>query len=185
MRTLWGNHARSKARRRRHILDLRKEKNQGKDACLSQNVLFEDVLKPVMSELIEKILIKETLDRQIAAVAKENSFFLSEQQNTCKQLQQAQSRARRQIKILVDAVEESGGSSEVHNRLKKRESELEHLEAERKELEEIMGDHLMFLNDPDLIVRNALDLRTYLESDDQHTVGLFLKSFIEKVVVHS
>ena len=48
-----------------------------------------------------------------------------------------------------------------------------------------MGDHLMFLNDPDLIVKNALDLRTYLESDDQRTVGLFLQSFIEKVVVHS
>lgn len=177
-------HAQMRHDRVRYVI-CAKKKRQGKKACPSENVRFEDTLKTVISEVIEKILTKETLDRQIAAVAKENSLFLSEQQNTCKQLQQAQSRARGQIKILADAVEDSGGSSELYKRLNKRESELEHLKAEIKELEEIMGDHLIFLNDPDLIVRNALDLRTYLESDDQHTVGLFLKSFIEKVVVHS
>ena len=164
------------------------KKNRGAKACASPNVPFENVLRTVMSELIGKVITRETLDQQIAAVAKENSSFLSEQQNNCEQLQRAQSRTRRQIKNLVKAIEDPEQeviSPTLYRQLNQREAELEQLEAQSKELEEIMGDHLLFLNDPDRIVKNALDLRTYLESDDPHTVGLLLKSFIEKVVIHS
>ena len=53
---------------------------------------------------------------------------------------------------------------ELYTRLNKRRSDLQNLESRIEELDAIMGDHLMFLNNPDLIVRNALDIRTYLES---------------------
>ena len=171
----------------RYLICSRK-KNRGVKTCASENVPFEDVLRAVMSELLEKVLTRETLDRQIAVVAEENASFLSEQQNKSEQLQQAQSRTRRQIKNLVKAIEdpeEDVVSPTLYRQLNQREAELEQLEAQSKELEAIMGDHLLFLNDPDRIVKNALDLRTYLESEDPRMVGLLLECFIEKVVVHN
>ena len=55
----------------------------------------------------------------------------------------------------MNALEGIGGNSELYRRLSQWQSELERLEVQNKELKEILDDHLMFLNDPDLIVRNA------------------------------
>ena len=116
-------------------------------------------------------------------MALENESFLSEQQTNREQIQKAQSIARRQINNLVTAIENTDTDTdtdtdknkntdgcpdpELYTRLSKRRSELQSLESQIEELDAIMGDHLMFLNNPDLIVRNALDFRTYLESDDE------------------
>lgn len=176
-------HSQRRAKGVRYLICSTK-KNKGTKMCDAENALTEPVVSIVISELLGHILTEETIERQIKAVAKENSAFLSEQQANCKQLQEAQSRVRGQIKNLVDAIEANGGDPELYDRLDQRRTELNNLEAQSKELEEIAGDHLMFLNDPERIIKNALDLRTYLHSDDQHTVGLLLESFIEKVVLN-
>ena len=59
------------------------------------------------------------------------------------------------------------------------------MNAELQEIDTIMGDHLDFLNRPELIISNALDVRTYLESDDPQTVRNFLRSFIKKVTINN
>jgi hypothetical protein len=157
-------------------------------------VPFEAVLSEVVNALLERILTKDTLDQQVAAVALENESFLSEQQTNREQIQKAQSIARRQINNLVTAIENTDTDTnkntdgcpdpELYTRLSKRRSELQSLESQIEELDAIMGDHLMFLNNPDLIVRNALDFRTYLESDDEQTARVFVQSFVKKVVIH-
>ena len=94
-------------------------------------------------------------------------------------------------KNLVTAVEDMdihpdrNPDPELYTRLNQRRSELQSLESKIEELDAITGDHLMFLNDPDLIVRNALYLRTYLESGDEQTARVFVQSFVNKVVIHN
>ena len=163
-----------------------KKKHQGKAACPeAENVRLKDVLSEVVTALLERILTKESLDQQVVAVAQENESFLLEQQTNGEHIQKAQSRARRQIKNLVTAIEDMdihtdrnpdpepyihtdrNPDPELYTRLNQRRSELQSLESKIEELDAITGDHLMFPNDPDLIVRNALDLRTYLESGDE------------------
>ena len=169
-----------------------KKKHQGKAACPeAENVRLKDVLSEVVTALLERILTKESLDQQVVAVAQENESFLLEQQTNREHIQKAQSRARRQIKNLVTAIEDMdihtdrNPDPELYTRLNQRRSELQSLESKIEELDAITGDHLMFLNDPDLIVRNALDLRTYLESGDEQTAGVFVQSFVNNVVIHN
>ena len=173
---------------------------EGKAACPeAENVRLKDVLSEVVTALLERILTKESLDQQVAAVAQENESFLLEQQTNREHIQKAQSRARRQIKNLVTAIEDMDihtdtdtdknrkqtPDPELYTRLNKRRSDLQNLESRIEELDAIMGDHLMFLNNPDLIVRNALDLRTYLESGDEQTARVLVQSFVNKVVIHN
>ncbi len=179
-----------------------KKKHEGKAACPeSENPQLKDVLSEAVTALLERILTKESLDQQVAAVAQENESFLSEQQNDREQLQKAQLRARQQVKNLVTAIEDMdtyhnpdpelythtdrNPDPELYTRLNQRRSELQSLESQIEEIDAIMGDHLMFLNDPDLIVRNALDLRTYLESGDEQTARVLVQSFVNKVVIHN
>ena len=181
-----------------------KKKRRSKAACPeAENVQLKDVLSEVVTALLERILTKESLDQQVVAVAQENESFLLEQQTNREHIQKAQSRARRQVKNLVTAIEDMdihtdrnpdpepythtdrNPDPELYTRLNQRRSELQSLESQIEELDANMGDHLMFLNDPDLIVRNALDLRTYLESADEQTARVFVQSFVNKVVIHN
>ena len=175
-----------------------KKKRGRKAACPeAENVRLKDVLSEAVTALLERILTKESLDQQVAAVAQENESFLSEQQADREQLQKAQSLAKLQIKNLVTAIENADTDTdtdknrkqtpdpELYTRLNQRRSELQSLESQIEELDAITGDHLMFLNDPDLIVRNALDLRTYLESGDEQTARVLVQSFVNKVVIHN
>ena len=177
-----------------------KKRRGRKAACPeSENPQLKDVLSEAVTALLERILTKESLDQQVAAVAQENESFLLEQKTNREQIQKAQLRARQQVKNLVTAIENADTDTdtdtdknrkqtpdpELYTRLNKRRSDLQSLESQIEEIDAIMGDHLMFLNDPDLIVRNALDLRTYLESGDEQTARVLVQSFVNKVVIHN
>ena len=126
-----------------------KKKHQGKAACPeAENVRLKDVLSEVVTALLERILTKESLDQQVVAVAQENESFLLEQQTNREHIQKAQSRARRQIKNLVTAIEDMDihtdrnpdpepythtdrnpdPDPELYTRLNQRRSELQSLE---------------------------------------------------------
>ena len=164
-------------------LRCRKKKNFGAAACVSRNIPLDIVLSTILQALLDHILTRETLEQQIKAVAQENQRFLLEQQTKRADLQKNATDINRQIKNLVKGVAETGGSKSIYASLKKHESQLEQANAELQEIDAIMGDHLDFLNRPELIISNALDVRTYLESDDPQIVRNFLGSFIKKVTI--
>ena len=160
------------------------KKTLGISDCKMENVELEPVLNSVVAALLEKILTYETLEKQIAMVAQENATFLATHQTNLNQIRKAKTKAQRDLKNVLDHIQEMGGSRSLHERLTECESEVERLEAQGEELKDILSDHLTFLNDPQLIIENALDLRTYLESDDEQTARNFLNTFIAKVVIH-
>ncbi len=85
--------------------------------------------------------------------------------------------------VLVDTIETRGGNPQLYERLDKREDELKKLEVQLGELDESAQDQLEFLNNPERIVACALDMRTYIESEDPEIARMFILSFINKVVV--
>ena len=84
-----------------------KKRRGRKAACPeSENPQLKDVLSEAVTALLERILTKESLDQQVAAVAQENESFLLEQKTNREQIQKAQLRARQQVKNLVTAIED-------------------------------------------------------------------------------
>ena len=84
---------------------------------------------------------------------------------------------------MVDAIEGRGGNPQIYERLDDRESELKQLTVQLGGLDEKLTGHLEFLNAPERIVSCALDLRTYIESEDPEVARMFFLSFVKRVEV--
>ena len=83
-----------------------------------------------------------------------------------KTIQKNKESKEKQISNLVDTIENRGGNSQLYQRLDTRENELKHLVTQLEGLDESFQDQLQFLNAPERIIACALDLRTYIESED-------------------
>ena len=147
--------------------------------CPGKNVRLDILVPRVVAALLERILTEQTLRQQIALVAENNREFLEKQQAARKTLQKNIEGTKKQISNLVDAIEKRGGNPQIYERLDERESEMNQLVVQLEGLDETFQDHLEFLNNPERIVSCALDLRTYIESDDPETVRMFILSFVK------
>ena len=159
-----------------------KRKN-GKRACPAKNTRLDILMPRVVAALLERILTEETLRQQVALVAETNREFLVEQQTARETIEKNIAGTKKQISNLVDAIEGRGGNPQIYERLDDRESELKQLTVQLEGLNEKLTGHLEFLNAPDRIVSCALDLRTYIESEDPEVARMFILSFVKRVEV--
>ena len=152
-------------------------------ACRGKNVRLDILVPRVVAALLDRILTEQNLRQQVNMVAETNREFLEEQQSARKTLEKNIKGTEKIISNLVDGIEESGGSAQVYVRLDQRESELKQLTIQLESLDETYQDQMQFLNNPERIVACALDLRTYIESEDPEIAKTFILSFIKKIVV--
>ena len=157
-----------------------KRKNS-KKACPARNARLDVLMPRVVAALLERILTEETLRQQVDLVAETNREYLVEQQTARETIERNIAGTRKQISNLVDAIEGRGGNPQIYERLDERESELQQLTVQLGGLDEKLTGHLEFLNAPDRIVSCALDLRTYIESEDPEVARMFILSFVRKV----
>ena len=159
-----------------------KRRNKVK-ACPAGNVRFDVLVPRVTAALLGRIITEQTLRQQVTLVAETNREFLEEQQAARATIQKNIEGAQTQISRLIDTIENRGGNPQIYERLDKRENELRKLEVRLDGLDETFQDQLEFLNNPERIIACALDLRTYIESDDPEIARTFILSFVKKVVV--
>ena len=165
------------------ILVCSNKRKDGKRACPAKNTRLDILMPRVVAALLERILTEETLRQQVALVAETNREFLVEQQTARETIEKNIAGTKKQISNLVDAIEGRGGNPQIYERLDDRESELKQLTVQLEGLNEKLTGHLEFLNAPDRIVSCALDLRTYIESEDPEVARMFILSFVKRVEV--
>ena len=165
-----------------YLVCSNKRKN-GERACPAKNTRLDILMPRVVAALLERILTEETLRQQVALVAETNREFLVEQQTARETIEKNIAGTKKQISNLVDAIEGRGGNPQIYERLDDRESELKQLTVQLEGLNEKLTGHLEFLNAPDRIVSCALDLRTYIESEDPEVARMFILSFVKRVEV--
>ena len=165
-----------------NLICSNKRKN-GTGACPAKNVRLDVLMPKVVAALLERILTEETLRQQVDLVAETNREFLVEQQTARETIERNIAGTRKQISNLVDAIEGRGGNPQIYERLDERESELKQLTVQLEGLDEKLTGHLEFLNAPERIVSCALDLRTYIESEDPEVARMFILSFVKRVEV--
>ncbi|MCY4558436.1 MAG: recombinase family protein [Chloroflexi bacterium] len=164
-------------------LRCRKKKDMGAHTCPSKNVPLDLVMSTIIRRLLDTIITEETLEQQIKAVAQANQLLLMEQQTKRAEIKKNTTRLERRIKNLTNAIADDGPDEQYYADRREYRAQLDQLNAEMQEIDSVMGDHLDFLNQPERIISNALDIRTYLESDDRQTVRNLLQSFIQKVTI--
>ena len=152
-------------------------------ACRGKNVRLDILLTRVVSALVNQIATEKNLRQQVTMVAENNREILEEKQANRKTIQKNTESKEKQISNLVDTIENRGGNPQLYQRLDTRENELKQLVAQLEGLDESFHDQLEFLNAPERIIACALDLRTYIESEDPEIARTFILSFIKNVTV--
>ena len=152
-------------------------------ACRGKNVRLDILLTRVVAALVNQIATEKNLRQQVTMVAENNREILEEKQANRKTIQKNKESKEKQISNLVDTIENRGGNPQLYQRLDTRENELKQLIAQLEGLDESFQDQLEFLNAPERIIACALDLRTYIESEDPEIARTFILSFIKNVVV--
>ena len=159
------------------------KKKNGVKACRGENVRLDILLTRVVSALINQIATEKNLRQQVTMVAESHKEILEEKQANRKTIQKNKESKEKQISNLVDTIENRGGNSQLYQRLDTRENELKHLVTQLEGLDESFQDQLQFLNAPEWIIACALDLRTYIESEDPEIARTFILSFVKNVTV--
>ena len=117
-------------------------------------------------------------------VAKENEEFVAHQERRKKDIEKRSRRLGQEIGNFMAAIAEYGPSSGAYGReIDKRQDEEKLLKRELEAISSELKDKLAFVNEPDRIIENALNLRTYLNSDDEHSLKEMLSSLIRRVPV--
>ena len=152
-------------------------------ACRGKNVPLDRLVTRVVAALLNQIATEQNIRQQVTMVRENNREILEEQQAERNTVQTNIKGTQKKISNLVDTIENRGGNPQLYERLDARENELKQLEVQLGGLDESFQDQLEFLNHPEMIIACALDLRTYIESEDPEIARTFILSFVEKVVV--
>ena len=150
--------------------------------CPNPSVRLDILVERTLEAVTGHILTPKVLKRQVELVAKENEKFVAHQGRRKKDIEKRAQKLGKEIGNFMAAIAEYGPSGGAYGReIDKRQDEEKHL---RRELEAISSElkyKLAFVNEPDRIVENALNLRTYLNSDDEHSLKEMLTSLIRRV----
>ena len=161
-----------------------KEKHDfGKEVCGCQNIDMHQLHELIMSNLLNKTLTRKTLLEQTQLAGGQYTAFVAEEEAKNNAAEKRITAIKRGKKNLLDSLEAYGPHENIGTRLDELSEEQDDLERNRDIRQEHMRTRAAFVNEPQRIIRNALDMRTYLESDDPHTVREFANVFLERITI--
>ena len=164
-------------------LICKEKRDFGKEVCPCENVDMHQLHKLIMSDVLYKTLTRKTLVGQVQLAGEQHASFVGEEEAKDKAAGKRINAIKRGKKNLLDSLEAYGPHENIGVRMDELTKEEADLERERAIRQEHMRTRAAFVNEPERIIRNALDMRTYLKSDDPHTVREFVNIFVEKLTI--
>ena len=136
----------------------------------------------IMRAIIDHILAKENLRDLITIVRATAGPTMQDQERQIANIDlQIKSLNEREDR-LIDAIEEGKNPrKKLDARIDKIEADIKEQEAKRAEVLSLMGDEATILQDPDLIVAYAEDVRTYLQREHVKSVNAICRRFIKTI----
>ena len=136
----------------------------------------------IMRAIIDHILAKENLRDLITIVRASAGPTMQDQERQIANIDlQIKSLNEREDR-LIDAIEEGKNPrKKLDARIDKIEADIKEQEAKRAEVISLMGDEATILQDPDLIVAYAEDVRTYLQREHVKSVNAICRRFIKTI----
>ena len=168
----------------RLICAIKRRCNKGEpNWCPNPSVRLDILVERTLDALLGNILTPGVLRRQVSLVARENSNFVAVQERRKKQIDKRTKDLGKQIDNIVDATAEGKRNPAYDQGIERRQREIALLQRETETIDADLHGKLAFVNEPDRIIQNAMDLRTYLETDDQHSLKQALASLIKRVSI--
>ena len=172
--------------KRRLICGNKRDHSKGEpDWCINGMVSLDILLERTTEAILGHILTPKVMRGQVGLVAEENRKLAALEQSRREPIEKRIKQLDKELSNFMSIIAERGGSSgrTISREVDQREEEKELLERQLKQIDDKLKDKLVFINDQERIVENALDLRTYLESEDPHDLTQMFNSLIRKVSI--
>ena len=150
------------------------------ERCPNKSVRLDVFIEKTIEAIMNHILTRPVLRRQIKLVESANKDAIAEHEEGRKRIKKRRTALAKEIANIVGNIAKYGGSKTLRIELDKREEEDGLLQAQLEMMQENIRNALEFINDPELTIANALNLRTYLESEDPHDLKVLLVSLINR-----
>ena len=142
---------------------------------------------PAIRILIGDLMDEEFLNEHFDHVVELNKVLLNEHEQQESVIDQKIKVAKGKIKNLTDTTENTEhkdrNMTEIFDRLDERREELRKLEEDKRQLATESEGLVAFVNDRDRIIKNAMDLRTIIETAEPQIANQFIKLFVKKLVI--
>ena len=147
-------------------------------------VKLDILVEKTIEAILGHILTPKVLSKQVGLVAAENRKLVAQQQSRKGPIEKRIKQLDKEMANIMAAIAEYGPTNPTYGKeIDWRQEEKELLDRQLNQIDSELEDKLVFINDQDRIVENALDLRTYLESEDPHDLTEMLNSLIRKVSI--
>ena len=162
----------------------REHRKEHPNWCPNVSARLDMLVERTTEAITGHILTPEVLNRQVKLVANENREFVAHQEDRKKQIEKRIQKLDKEIGNFMDAIAEYGPTNPAFGReIEHRQNNKEHLQREKEAINSELEEKLLFLNEPERIVENALNLRTYLDTEDHHSLKEMLNHLIRKVSI--
>ena len=167
-------------------LMCRRKKNSGVAACNKKDALLSEVLQSITEELCERVITEETIRGQIELVEEMTPQALDDERKRKQGITVRLGEIQREQNNILDFAKQNGAQKPlVADRLMRELEDLmeeeERLKADSFTLSEETREQEAFLTNPDEVTKTALELSTYLHSEDKTAIREFLRFFIREV----
>lgn len=153
------------------------------DWCPNPSVRLDVLIQRTLAKLLGHILTPSVLRQQVNMVADMNENFVANQVRRKKEIDKQTKQLQREIENIVNATAAGNRNPAYDHGIERRQNEIELLQHETEAIDADLQGKLAFVNQPERIIENALNLRTYLESNDRHSVQQMLHSLIGRASI--
>ena len=154
----------------------------GEEACDMQPYSEKKNAPIIMRAILDDILHEDNMRAVVEIVRAEAGPTNASQQQQLASIDIQLQELNQQEDRLIDAYATSRiPVDKLNARLEEIQTQMAAQEAKKAEVESLMGDEATVLDDPELIVAYAKDVRTYLQSGNVKTVNAMCKQFIRAI----
>ena len=160
-----------------------KKRKQTAKACSNENANLKDLQQAVIGDLLDRILTPSFIQEQVRIVAEKSKELVKQEDQRAKSITNRISSIRSKKANLLEQIESFGPQKDTRDRLEELAEEQTQLETELVIQEERGRSRAIFVKEPDRIIANAMDKRTYLESKDPQKIKQLMNIFVRKLTI--
>ena len=143
-------------------------------------------LNPIVSSPMERALTREVLQEQTQSINENSAQLVDEERKRQAAINKRIAEINREktyLKKRIREYEESHPKAvrDPMDGLETIIKEEEELKSQRNHLDDEVAETIAFATEPEAIIEAAMDIKTYLEADDQSVARDFLQGFIKHV----
>ena len=162
-------------------LICRRKRRLKAQACNKENLDLNELQEAVVENLLGHVLTPDFYGEQVRLVGQRHQAVVAEEKKKDTAIRKRITETGVSVKNLMGQIEAHGPQPDVNERLDELREERLSLEAELKAGEERVKNRAIFVNEPERIIANAIDKRTYLEARDPHKVRQLMKIFVRRL----